>query len=57
MVLCVGSFFGAGNLGWQDYKSGRVKVPIPVYILGIYLLILLIDENLSKYKKNHLLKM
>ena len=34
MVLCVGSFFGAGNLGWQDYKSGRVKVPLPVYILG-----------------------
>eukprot|EP00088_Acartia_fossae_P069650 TRINITY_DN9155_c0_g1_i3.p1 TRINITY_DN9155_c0_g1~~TRINITY_DN9155_c0_g1_i3.p1 ORF type:complete len:523 (+),score=146.82 TRINITY_DN9155_c0_g1_i3:40-1608(+) len=34
MVLCVGSFFGVGNLGWQDYKSGRLKVPIPVYILG-----------------------
>jgi len=34
MLLCVGSFFGPGNLGWQDYKSGRCKVPIPVYILG-----------------------
>jgi len=34
MVLCVGSFFGAGNLGWQDYKSGRLKVSLPVYILG-----------------------
>jgi len=34
MLLCVGSFFGPGNLGWQDYKSGRCKVPLPVYILG-----------------------
>jgi len=34
MVLCVGSFFGPGNPGWADYKSGRVKVPVPVYILG-----------------------
>lgn len=34
MLLCVGSFFGPGNLGWHDYKSGRVKVPLPVYILG-----------------------
>ncbi|XP_023341614.1 CWF19-like protein 1 [Eurytemora carolleeae] len=34
MLLCVGSFFGPGNLGWQDYKTGRCKVPIPVYILG-----------------------
>jgi len=34
MLLCVGSFFGPGNLGWTDYKSGRVKVPLPVYILG-----------------------
>jgi len=34
MLLCVGSFFGPGNLGWSDYKSGRCKVPIPVYILG-----------------------
>ena len=23
MVLCVGSFFGPGNPGWADYKSGR----------------------------------
>jgi len=34
MLLCVGSFFGPGNLGWSDYKSGRCKVPIPTYILG-----------------------
>ena len=34
MLLCVGSFFGPGNLGWQDYKTGRCRVPIPVYILG-----------------------
>lgn len=34
MLLCVGSFFGPGNLGWQDYKSGRCTVPLPVYILG-----------------------
>lgn len=34
MLLCVGSFFGPGNLGWADYKSGRCKVPLPVYILG-----------------------
>jgi len=34
MLLCVGSFFGPGNLGWQDYKAGRCKVPLPVYILG-----------------------
>ena len=34
MLLCVGSFFGPGNLGWGDYKSGRCKVPIPVYVLG-----------------------
>ena len=34
MLLCVGSFFGPGNLGWGDYKSGRCKVPLPVYILG-----------------------
>jgi len=34
MLLCVGSFFGPGNPGWSDYKSGRVKVPLPVYILG-----------------------
>jgi len=34
MLLCVGSFFGPGNLGWSDYKSGRCKVPLPVYILG-----------------------
>jgi len=34
MCLCVGSFFGPGNLGWQEYKSGRCRVPIPVYILG-----------------------
>ena len=26
MLLCVGSFFGPGNLGWSDYKSGRCKV-------------------------------
>ena len=26
MLLCVGSFFGPGNLGWADYKSGRCKV-------------------------------
>lgn len=23
MLLCVGSFFGPGNPGWSDYKSGR----------------------------------
>ena len=23
MLLCVGSFFGPGNPGWTDYKSGR----------------------------------
>lgn len=34
MLLCVGSFFGPGNPGWADYKAGRVKVPLPVYILG-----------------------
>ena len=34
MLLCVGSFFGPGNLGWADYKSGRCKVPLPTYILG-----------------------
>ena len=34
MLLCVGSFFGPGNLGWSDYKSGRCKVPLPTYILG-----------------------
>jgi len=34
MLLCVGSFFGPGNLGWAEYKSGRCKVPLPVYILG-----------------------
>jgi len=34
MLLCVGSYFGPGNLGWSDYKSGRMKVPLPVYILG-----------------------
>ena len=34
MLLCVGSFFGPGNLGWSDYKSGRCKVPVPTYILG-----------------------
>lgn len=34
MLLCVGSFFGPGNLGWESYKSGRCKVPLPVYILG-----------------------
>ena len=28
MLLCVGSFFGPGNLGWSDYKSGRCKVTI-----------------------------
>ena len=34
MLLCVGSFFGPGNLGWSDYKTGRCKVPLPTYILG-----------------------
>ena len=48
MLLCVGSFFGPGNLGWSDYKSGRCKVPIPVYILGnVNIMYPLVDVRLN----------
>ena len=39
MILCVGDFFGE-DLDqeqfqvWTDIKSGKVKVPVPIYLLG-----------------------
>ena len=39
MILCVGDFFGK-NLDsnnetfWSDIKMGKIKVPVPIYLLG-----------------------
>lgn len=34
MLLCVGNFFGINNTEFEAYKTGEIKVPLPVYILG-----------------------
>ena len=41
MVLCVGDFFGSeeswteeNRQVWEDLKSGKIKLPCPIYILG-----------------------
>ena len=39
-ILCVGDFFGKQDLTpeneeiWNDLKTGRTKVPVPIYLLG-----------------------
>ncbi|XP_048241533.1 CWF19-like protein 1 isoform X4 [Haliotis rufescens] len=32
--MCVGDFFGSNHAAWEDYTSGRLKVPISTLILG-----------------------
>ena len=41
MIICVGDFFGDHEFGesedrqiWNEIKSGKVKVPAPIYMLG-----------------------
>ena len=37
VLLCSGSFFGPGgeiDASWDDYVSGKLKVPIDTYVLG-----------------------
>ncbi|XP_068220486.1 CWF19-like protein 1 isoform X2 [Palaemon carinicauda] len=34
MLLCVGEFFGSDNSQWVPYQKGKLKAPLPTYILG-----------------------
>ncbi|XP_048241531.1 CWF19-like protein 1 isoform X2 [Haliotis rufescens] len=34
VLMCVGDFFGSNHAAWEDYTSGRLKVPISTLILG-----------------------
>uniref|UniRef100_A0A2P2I4V1 CWF19-like protein 1 n=1 Tax=Hirondellea gigas TaxID=1518452 RepID=A0A2P2I4V1_9CRUS len=35
LLLCVGDFFAEGaNSQWTPYKTARIKVPLPTYVLG-----------------------
>ncbi|XP_070200579.1 CWF19-like protein 1 [Littorina saxatilis] len=34
LLLCVGDFFGSDDTDWQQYKSGKLKAPVPTLILG-----------------------
>ncbi|XP_046585130.1 CWF19-like protein 1 isoform X1 [Haliotis rubra] len=34
VLMCVGDFFGSDSAAWEDYTSGRLKVPISTLILG-----------------------
>ncbi|KAK7582510.1 hypothetical protein V9T40_013955 [Parthenolecanium corni] len=33
-LFCVGNFFGTDDKEFEPYKSGKMKVPVPTYILG-----------------------
>ncbi|CAH0388405.1 unnamed protein product [Bemisia tabaci] len=42
-MLCVGDFFSASDDSWEPYRTGHLKVPLPIYILGPT------NANLVKY--------